>query len=249
MRLCTQSQNPAWCLALKMSVWLHSPTSGPCSLSPILALSLQFQYLQHADCVSVSICNAGLALESVCHAAFADLRPCHKQVLKHQCLHCRYLIYGEEEWRKATEHALERMNVYDETVLHAFQHTLGWLNQWACSRSFGLGTHLPWDPDFLIESLSDSTIYMAYYTVAHILQSGDMFGQAAGAVAAEDMTPVRPWPLQPAPPTLFPLPAVYSALNEFCCHCPGALLVTASTPHACPACALACLQAWLRCHA
>jgi leucyl-tRNA synthetase len=44
-------------------------------------------------------------------------------------------------------------------------HTLGWLQQWACSRSFGLGTRLPWDEQFLIESLSDSTIYMAYYTV------------------------------------------------------------------------------------
>ena len=44
-------------------------------------------------------------------------------------------------------------------------HTLSWLRQWACSRSFGLGTRLPWDEQYLIESLSDSTIYMAYYTV------------------------------------------------------------------------------------
>lgn len=48
----------------------------------------------------------------------------------------------------------------------------GWLQQWACSRSFGLGTRLPWDEQYLIESLSDSTIYMAYYTVAHYLQVG-----------------------------------------------------------------------------
>lgn len=31
------------------------------------------------------------------------------------------------------------------------------------------GTRLPWDPQYLIESLSDSTIYNAYYTVS---QSG-----------------------------------------------------------------------------
>ena len=41
-------------------------------------------------------------------------------------------------------------------------------------RTYGLGTRLPWDEDWLIESLSDSTIYMAYYTVAHILQGGSM---------------------------------------------------------------------------
>ena len=42
------------------------------------------------------------------------------------------------------------------------------------------GTRLPWDPQYLIESLSDSTIYMAFYTVAHLLQGGDIYG-AAGA--------------------------------------------------------------------
>ena len=57
------------------------------------------------------------------------------------------------------------------------ESVLGWLHQWACSRSFGLGTKIPWDPAFLIESLSDSTIYMAYYTVAHFLQQGDIFGR------------------------------------------------------------------------
>lgn len=38
---------------------------------------------------------------------------------------------------------------------------------------------LPWDPTYLIESLSDSTIYMAYYTVAHFLQGGDMYCDTA----------------------------------------------------------------------
>ena len=45
---------------------------------------------------------------------------------------------------------------------------------------FGLGTRMPWDDKFLIESLSDSTIYMAFYSVAHLLQGGEMFGQEAG---------------------------------------------------------------------
>ena len=35
---------------------------------------------------------------------------------------------------------------------------------------------MPWDPQYLIESLSDSTIYMAYYTVAHLLQGGSFDG-------------------------------------------------------------------------
>ena len=35
----------------------------------------------------------------------------------------------------------------------------------------GLGTKLPWDPTWIIEPLSDSTIYMAYYTIAHHLKA------------------------------------------------------------------------------
>ena len=100
-----------------------------------------------------------------------------------------YLTYGEEQWAATTTQALQAMRTFATDVQHGFEHTLGWLKQWACSRSFGLGTRLPWDPEYLIESLSDSTIYMAYYTVAHLLQNGDMYGRAAApAVAAEDMT-------------------------------------------------------------
>ena len=103
-----------------------------------------------------------------------------------------YLTYGEQEWKEATLGCLERMETYDESAKHSFAHTLDWLNQWACSRSFGLGTRLPWDPVYLIESLSDSTIYMAYYTVAHLLQGGDMYCSAPGAapqqIKPEDLT-------------------------------------------------------------
>lgn len=57
--------------------------------------------------------------------------------------------------------------------------TVDWIHEWGCSRSFGLGTKIPFDERYLIESLSDSTIYMAYYTVAHMLQ-GDIFGKTSG---------------------------------------------------------------------
>src|SRR5690606_5364604 len=45
-----------------------------------------------------------------------------------------------------------------------------WLDDWACSRRIGLGTKLPWDKQWLIEPLSDSTIYMAYYAIAKYMK-------------------------------------------------------------------------------
>ncbi|KAK9826880.1 hypothetical protein WJX81_003148 [Elliptochloris bilobata] len=99
-----------------------------------------------------------------------------------------YITYGEADWEAATTRCLAAMETYGEEGRRAFEHTLGWLRQWACSRSFGLGTRLPWDPQYLIESLSDSTIYMAFYTVAHLLLNGDMYGETPGAVAPADVT-------------------------------------------------------------
>ncbi|CAN8294610.1 unnamed protein product [Cochlearia groenlandica] len=98
-----------------------------------------------------------------------------------------YITYGESEWRKMAEECLSKMNLYSEETRHGFEHTLSWLNQWACSRSFGLGTRIPWDEQFLVESLSDSSLYMAYYTVAHIFHDGDMYKGSNSLIRHQQM--------------------------------------------------------------
>ncbi|XP_013388845.1 leucine--tRNA ligase, cytoplasmic isoform X1 [Lingula anatina] len=102
-----------------------------------------------------------------------------------------YLDYGEEGWKKQAAECLSYMNTYSDEVRHGLSATLSWLHEHACSRSYGLGTKLPWDPQYLIESLSDSTIYNAYYTVAHLLQGGIIDGSGNGPlnIRPEQMTP------------------------------------------------------------
>jgi leucyl-tRNA synthetase len=76
-----------------------------------------------------------------------------------------FLEYGEKSWRDtAISWVKDGMNSYLPETQHAFIGVLDWLKDWAVSRNFGLGTKLPWDQKVLVESLSDSTIYMAYYT-------------------------------------------------------------------------------------
>jgi len=89
-----------------------------------------------------------------------------------------YLPYGEGEWLEKAKLALENMKIYGDAkaTRKAFEEALDWLHEWAISRTYGLGTRIPWDDQFLVESLSDSTIYMAYYTVAHLLQGGSIDG-------------------------------------------------------------------------
>lgn len=86
-----------------------------------------------------------------------------------------YLDYGEPMWRAEAQKNLDAMEVFHDEVRRNFEATLDWLKGHACSRTYGLGTRLPWDEQWLIESLSDSTIYMSYYTIAHILHS-DVYG-------------------------------------------------------------------------
>ena len=72
------------------------------------------------------------------------------------------------------------LNRYSDEVRNNFESTLEWLHEHACSRSYGLGTRIPWDEEYLIEALSDSTIYMAYYTISHLLQGGVVDGSEVG---------------------------------------------------------------------
>ncbi len=77
-----------------------------------------------------------------------------------------FLRYNEPDWREKTEQALAGAEIQPTNARDQYEHTIGWLEQWPCIRNYGLGTRLPWDDDFIIEPLSDSTVYMAYYTLA-----------------------------------------------------------------------------------
>lgn len=101
-----------------------------------------------------------------------------------------YMDYGEESWKAQASKLIAQMNTYGSEVRNAFEGTIDWLKQWACARSYGLGSKLPWDPQYLVESLSDSTIYMSYYTIAHHLQGGVADGSQVGPIGikAEELT-------------------------------------------------------------
>jgi len=100
-----------------------------------------------------------------------------------------YLNYGDEEWKTSAKKALEQMKTFHPESEQKLARTIDWLHEWPCSRTYGLGTKLPCDEKWLIESLSDSTIYMAYYAISHFLQ-GDIYGQTQGSagIPPEKMT-------------------------------------------------------------
>ena len=65
------------------------------------------------------------------------------------------------------------MNCVPEKSRSEFEYTIDWLKTRPTTRSSGLGTPFPFDESKMIEALSDSTLYMAYYTIAHLLEDVD----------------------------------------------------------------------------
>lgn len=81
-----------------------------------------------------------------------------------------FLKYSDEIWKDETRKLLKNENIIPNEVRSNLEYYIGWFEDWACSRRIGLGTKLPWDRQWLIEPLTDSTIYMSYYTIAKYLK-------------------------------------------------------------------------------
>ena len=82
-----------------------------------------------------------------------------------------FLNYGDPEWKKLAKEAFGRMSILPDKVKNAYVSAIDWINLRAVARSRGLGTKFPLDRSYIIESLSDSTIYPAFYTIAHIIRN------------------------------------------------------------------------------
>ena len=81
-----------------------------------------------------------------------------------------FLTYSDPSWKERARKAVEGMKFYPPELKEEFLRLVDWLKDWAFTHQNELGTPLPWDPGWVIESLSDSTIYMAYYTISHLIQ-------------------------------------------------------------------------------
>ncbi len=92
-----------------------------------------------------------------------------------------FLNYSNPEWKAKVLSWLEEMTIIPDYYKEEFRNKIEWLKDKACARRKGLGTRIPWDKEWLIESLSDSTIYMAYYILAKFINEGSL--------KAENVTP------------------------------------------------------------
>jgi leucyl-tRNA synthetase len=82
-----------------------------------------------------------------------------------------FLNYSDPQWKELAKKVVAQMTIYPDSAKPWFNTVIDWLREWACARTTGFGTPLPWGKGWIIETLSDSTVYMAFYTVnKHIKQ-------------------------------------------------------------------------------
>ena len=84
-----------------------------------------------------------------------------------------FLNYGDDRWKSDTRSCLGEMSILPPEISGEFYNVVDWLRERACARQHGLGTKLPWDENWIVESLSDSTIYMAFYVIMRFIRDGD----------------------------------------------------------------------------
>jgi leucyl-tRNA synthetase len=90
-----------------------------------------------------------------------------------------FINYGDKEWKEKTKKVFaDVVKLYPEKYRHTYESLLDWLDLRAAERAQGLGTKFPFNPNHVIESLSDSTIYPMLYTFAHILRSSNISAES-----------------------------------------------------------------------
>ncbi|MBW2968948.1 class I tRNA ligase family protein, partial [Candidatus Woesearchaeota archaeon] len=80
-----------------------------------------------------------------------------------------FLDFNAKEWKEKANKCLDQMKLIPETSRKLYQDAFEWLDKRPAARKRGIGTPLPFDTNWIIESLSDSTIYMAFYTIKNLI--------------------------------------------------------------------------------
>jgi len=81
-----------------------------------------------------------------------------------------FINFNAGYWKQKAFDCLNKMVIIPKKYRTNFENVFHWLEKRPCARKRGLGTKLPFDKEWIIESLSDSTIYMSFYTISHLLK-------------------------------------------------------------------------------
>lgn len=94
-----------------------------------------------------------------------------------------FLNYSDSQWKDLAHECINIMDIVPDEIRSEFNYVVDWLRERACARQSGLGTRLPWDHNWIIESLSDSVIYTAFYMISRYFHD-----DSGNDIIAENLT-------------------------------------------------------------
>jgi len=77
-----------------------------------------------------------------------------------------FIDYGNLKWKDLTKKCIDGMNFYPPQYKKELPDIIDWLEARPSVRKRGLGTKFPFEDGWVIEALSDSTIYMSFYIIS-----------------------------------------------------------------------------------
>ncbi|MFH1237743.1 MAG: leucine--tRNA ligase [Candidatus Aenigmatarchaeota archaeon] len=80
-----------------------------------------------------------------------------------------FLDFNAKGWKEKAHKCLKAMELLPDAKRKMFEDTFEWLDKRPAARRRGLGTQLPFDRNWIIESLSDSTVYMSFYIIKNLI--------------------------------------------------------------------------------
>lgn len=85
-----------------------------------------------------------------------------------------FVNYADKKWKDLAKECIEQMNTYPPEYKKELPAIIDWLRERPLIRKRGLGTEFPFAKGWMIEALSDSTIYMAFYLVSRAINTGKL---------------------------------------------------------------------------
>ncbi len=84
-----------------------------------------------------------------------------------------FIDYGNPQVKERAKRHATDMDILPRSFARNIVNIIDWFRERPCARrGRWLGTPLPFDPEWIVEPISDSTLYPAFYTINHVLKSG-----------------------------------------------------------------------------
>jgi len=86
-----------------------------------------------------------------------------------------FIDYANTKMKDLAKRCIGKMNIYPAEYKKELPSIIDWLEARPCVRKRGLGTKFPFEEDWVIEAISDSTIYMAFYIISKYFNANKIY--------------------------------------------------------------------------